>query len=357
MDPVLSFTKGGAIYVPSCNHSQLLFPLNAPPSSWSSCSDAGEYTWSITQDDLSAISIVDKTKLARSMGFCPHNRCQLGNLTNARNDGHCPANLCYTKLENGGRSFGACCFIDNEFNSGALIGYYDKTQHAPKPIYKKSRIILGDSIGGTDESYNSFINANQIHPHIIATQCPLSNTVGDVLQMLVEQNISLWIQLAPFEDPSNPHHTSQCTMSPAAFAQASMALNTSHVSIQNLQQIPNLEFGLQQATFSVDKFTAQFHSARTRNNGKHTSTAEMSQNVEDSVNGDSGVHGGSFDTIITREDSAVRTQDVTSIWYNNWKDFTIPAAEDEQVCFDIDHFPTCLLRIPYCMFFLNIVFL
>lgn len=331
MDPVLSFTKGGAIYVPSCNHSQFLFPLNAQPSTWPSCSDAGEYTWSMKQDDLSAISAVDKTKLARSMGFCPHNRCQLGNLTNARNDGNCPANLCYTKLENGGRSFGACCFINNEFNSGSLIGYYDKTQHAPKPIYKKSRIILGDVIGGTDESYESFINANQIHPNLIATQCPLSNTVGDVLRMLVEQNISLWIQLAPFVDPTDPHHTSQCTMSPATFAQAWMQLNNSRTSIENLQQISNSEFGLQQPTFSVDKFTAIFHKPNIRNSKKHTNNAEITLNEDENISGDSISHADFMDTVISNEVSAVRSQNVTSIWYNNWKDFTIPAAEDEQV--------------------------
>jgi len=48
-----------------------------------------------------------------------------------------------------------------------MIGYYNKSQWSPKPIYKKNRIILNQPIGKRagevdDESYQSFINANEV---------------------------------------------------------------------------------------------------------------------------------------------------------------------------------------------------
>jgi hypothetical protein len=101
----------------------------------------------------------------------------------------------------------------------------------PKPIYKHSRVILGDIIGGQDGSYENFINANVVyyspssHPiynktnttahnnndinnfktsKIILTQCPLfsrpakfENTINSMKQMIIEQNVSLLIQIAP----------------------------------------------------------------------------------------------------------------------------------------------------------------
>jgi len=348
---VLSFTKGGGIYVPPCDDSRLLFSPDVEPSSWPSCNDAGEYTWSMPQEDLSAITSTDRLKLSRSMGFCPHDRCQLGNLTNALVDGQCPQNLCYTKLENGGRSYGACCFIDNKFNSGQLIGYYDKTQHAPKPIYKRSRVILGDEIGGSDETYESFINANQIHPSIIATQCPLYNTVEDVLRMLVEQNISLWIQLAPFADSTNSSHASQCKMREEVFAQTSLALNSSYVGIKNIQKKARMQYGLTQATFSVDTFEAELTMLKSSSHNKRSSNKYIPDDYYEHGDKHHIAHpltGSSTSTIsdTTQSDpdtnSVVRTQQVTNVWYNNWRDFDVPAPADEQVCF---LFGLCLVLV------------
>jgi hypothetical protein len=125
----------------------------------------------------------------------------------------CPKGLCYTKIENGSPSYGACCFsAGGLFNDGKLIGFYNKTQPTPKPIYKQSRVVLGQplrrSVGTIqpplDESFDSFINANQIYPGLIATQCPLAqrpggteNTVDDVKRMIIENDIRMWVQLAP----------------------------------------------------------------------------------------------------------------------------------------------------------------
>ena len=113
------------------------------------------------------------------------------------------------------RSHSVSCFLAPRI-VGQVIGFYNKTQPAAKPIYKRSRIILGvhgqdaalvgrydyanttaRSMTREDESYRSFINANRIYPGIIATQCPLESTALDVLQMVVEQRVTLWIQLAP----------------------------------------------------------------------------------------------------------------------------------------------------------------
>jgi len=143
------------------------------------------------------LSEVDALKLIASSGFCPHLRCQLGNVSNSGTDEKCPAGLCYTKLENGSPSFGACCYSDGKFDSGMivfvifksvtrphnlvfslllqigdLIGVFSKTQPAPKPIYKHSRVVLrspglGDSSLVTvpeweEVSENAFINANEV---------------------------------------------------------------------------------------------------------------------------------------------------------------------------------------------------
>lgn len=203
-----SYSKQGDLFISPCNFSEVLFPLHHSPHDWKSCNDAYTYSW--TKDfkkELTALSSLDSTKMINSMGFCPQNRCQLFNLSSTGIDGMSPEGLCYTKVENGGLSYGACAFHRGIFNSGVLLGYYNKTQPTPKPIYKKSRIVLGNKRGilaGADDSAENFINANQIYPGLIGTQCPLAsrpsgfhNTVDDVKRMIVENNITLWIQLAP----------------------------------------------------------------------------------------------------------------------------------------------------------------
>jgi hypothetical protein len=88
-----SFTKPGELYIHACNDDHL-FPLDVPPAQWSACHDANEFTWD--QDyshDLAALSPLDRVKLSRSTGFCPHDRCQLGNITSATT-GQCPEGTC-----------------------------------------------------------------------------------------------------------------------------------------------------------------------------------------------------------------------------------------------------------------------
>ena len=129
--PTLSVVKFGDIYVKGCHHESysdasnetVLFPMNESPYLWPACDDAYYYTW--THDPTNRIqflSELNKERLARSSGFCPHSRCQLGDLSNSFENGTCAQNLCYTKLERGRPSFGACCFVNSSFNSGDLIG-------------------------------------------------------------------------------------------------------------------------------------------------------------------------------------------------------------------------------------------
>ena len=193
------------IVLKGCGHARLLYPLTSSPYSWSSCGDAYEYTWlEDINEDLAGLRHLDKVRLARSMGFCPHQRCQLSDVSSSEFDGKCPKNLCYTKVENGSLSFGACCFVDGIFNDIKLFGVYNKTQPTAKPLYKHSRIVLGDTIGANNDLYDNFVNANMIYPSLIVTQCPITqnasnriNTIRDVQKMILEQNIVKWIQLAP----------------------------------------------------------------------------------------------------------------------------------------------------------------
>ena len=144
------------------------------------------------------------------MGYCPERRCQLGDIGAADISGKCPRGLCYSKLQDGARTFGACCYTDGEFNSGNLIGFHTKQRPHQKPIYKTNRVILEPQGEGDEpEGMARFINANEVHPGIIVTQCPLlgaphdgasAETLTDWKRMVVEQNVSVVVQLHPFGD-------------------------------------------------------------------------------------------------------------------------------------------------------------
>lgn len=292
MQRTTSFTKGGHIFIQPCSAPyNVLYPLETDPKMWHGCDDAYAYTWmSDFGNSIRALNMNDKVKLANSMGFCPHNRCQLTNLTSPSSDGLCPKNLCYTKLEKGGRSFGACCFTDGKFDDGDLIGYYDKTQNTPKPIYRRSRVVLGGLGGDDPASYSRFINANRIHPNIIATQCPLENTVLDVQRMLVEQNVSAWVQLAPYiaKGSSGPYPSHQCTMTPSSFVEISQMTNSSSNRVVRYESLANDNVGIRGGSFA-------------------TSAMELE---------------------VVNEYGTADRQRVLNVWYKGWEDFMIPDKED-----------------------------
>lgn len=202
----LSATKpAGGILVEDCSsiydHTQYPYRIDVFPNNslslWRSCDDAYHGTWMRDiRGDIRRLPSSLQWKLTTTMGFCPHLRCQLGTVSHSPAYNECPTGLCFTKLENGARSFGACCFDANGiFDSGNLFGVANKSQSVPKPIYKHSAVHLKGKDSGL---FASFINANYVHDgSLIVTQCPMQTTVADALRMISQESIYLWIQMAP----------------------------------------------------------------------------------------------------------------------------------------------------------------
>jgi len=323
-----SLGKNGDIYIELCdndNDGSKLYPINKDPVLWKSCDDAYDYTWNNDfNNHIKYLSKKDRIKLIRSMGFCPHKRCQLDNVDNAYSNGTCPEGLCYTKIENGGLSFGACCYINGYFNTSKLIGVYNKSQHKPKPIYKHSRIVLGDNIGGNDTSIESFINANMIYPGIIAAQCPLSgypngylNTIEDNKKMIIQFNITKWIQLAPNIDSNiDPIYS------------ASIELGQNNSVKGNCAVFPLLYFNNKNNSISygISNFIIHDYNGGNIVNISYKLTGYTKYNEYGKYivmfKDDKNINE-KWDT--TWEKKIVN---VNHIWYYNWKDFEIPPDED-----------------------------
>ena len=392
-----SYSKQGDLFISPCNFSEPLFPPHKSPNEWRSCNDAYSYSWSKDfKHELTALNRRDAAKLINSMGFCPQNRCQLFNLSSTGPDGMSPEGLCYTKIENGGLSYGACAFQKGVFNAGALIGYYYKTQLTPKPIYKKSRIVLGNQrgqLGGADESLASFINANQIYPGLIGTQCPLAsrpsgfhNTVDDVKRMITENNITLWIQLAPsglerffsngtyianaancgifplefFKDSSSPHSQGITNFSVSAYSVDQSYIEISytltgytsilengrtkttfddmsiHRAVKKLEQIKDLDQneGVDVSDLNLPRTNSTQSSILI--NGEATQVRKMgdmeTQPIRLTTNND-GISYEEIPLIWKKVDVKVK-----HVWYHKWKDFLVPPPEDEKVRFPIRAF-------------------
>lgn len=296
-------SKFAGIYLKKCsNSSAVLFPSSKSPEEWSSCHDAYDYTWKVDPDgQIIGLSSQNKIKLAHSMGFCPHLRCQLGNLTNSNDGaGHCPRNLCYTKLEEGSPSFGACCFVNGSFHSGNIIGYFEKCQVTAKPIYKHSRVVLDEEHSSESvDSESRFINANRIHPNIIATQCPMSTTLLDVQRMVVQEKISLWIQLTSSQQLSSTSSKHNCHLIPDAWTEQNTPFKVDMISddIQGLSPSPHFRF----TRFNLTSPSLQ------------PSSPPLSQHTR-------------------------------HVWYNNWEDFTVPVSEDHAVINHIASLATETIR-------------
>ena len=394
-----SITKGGDLYLSPCDFTSPLFPKDKP-TAWASCNDAYSYTWtSDFKGEISGLDKLSKSKLINSMGFCPQNRCQLYNVSSGGNDGICPKGLCYTKVENGGPSYGACCFSSGGlFNEGKLIGFYNKTQPTPKPIYKQSRVVLGQplrrSVGTTqpplDESFDSFINANQIYPGLIATQCPLAqrpggteNTVDDVKRMIIENDIRMWVQLAPDKwdkylsrgDVSPRTYTpgsGSCGVFPLEFFMMGDKNSTYNQGVSNFQIVTNLaELEKGKVPFVEMRYTLTAHvrsmadgsvqtifddnnplfsssTAATTATALVPSTTVTMENIDDNNNVDGSLSerlesvDAAEGSIILTSSTPISTHPVTvpgawrkvsvtvkHFWYHQWKDFGIPPPEDE----------------------------
>ena len=69
----VSFTKWGGIYLEGCASSVDIFPKSIDPALWKSCDDAYTYTWNLDEGNyLTQLTDIQRLKLIRSTGFCPH---------------------------------------------------------------------------------------------------------------------------------------------------------------------------------------------------------------------------------------------------------------------------------------------
>ena len=320
-----SLGKHGDIYIEKCDDNIVtLYPLKKDPYLWKSCNDAYDYTWGNDfGNHLRRITKTDRMKLIRSMGFCPHKRCQLDNVDNAYSNGTCPEGLCYTKVENGGLSFGACCFIDGYFNTSKLIGVYNKSQHKPKPIYKHSRIVIGDKVGGRDTSPEAFMNANMIYPGIIAAQCPLTgfpsgyqNTVTDTKKMIIQFNITKWIQLAPnVEYNVDPIYAAGIELGKNGSVRGNCAVfpilyfnDTNHY----------LSSGISNFTIHTDTRSIVNMSYSLTGYTRYNKYGKYVIKFEDKFPSDSRIW-------------EKKVVNINHIWYYGWKDFDIPPSVDDSL--------------------------
>jgi protein tyrosine phosphatase len=183
------------------------------------------------------------------------------------------------------------------------------------------------------------MNANYVHPNLIATQCPLSsrpdnfeNTVDDAKRMIIEQEISLWIQLSP-DLPA--HDLGHLTLSdiqrdsmikgPCVVFPIEFFMNSSNN--QYAQGIRNLRFN--NIDFEKDSIVSVPY-------------VNMSYDVHAYVAvGENNTWQTMFENPCGAEDVSTCTVDntewqkrersVSHIWYTGWRDFLTPPADDDDV--------------------------
>eukprot|EP00611_Tribonema_gayanum_P008019 TRINITY_DN1748_c0_g1_i6.p1 TRINITY_DN1748_c0_g1~~TRINITY_DN1748_c0_g1_i6.p1 ORF type:complete len:371 (+),score=75.55 TRINITY_DN1748_c0_g1_i6:253-1365(+) len=287
-----------------------LFPLHRHPSEWRGCGDACEHTWTSARNDkyFDGVSRDDRLRLARSSGYCPHLRCQLGTVGNAAANGTCPAGMCYFKLQRGAPTFGACCYTDGKFTSPGLIGHHALQRPMQKPIYRRNRVVLGGGDVRGDSS-ESFINANEVYPGIIVTQCPM---LGDVdgtpletltawKQMVTEQGVSLIVQLHPYLDP-DPGTTS--TPTDAASSSPDTSCNGRPAVFCQQRCVDWVGGVFADASHPLSEGVTQV---------SHTSPNPSSRAGAEAV----------LDGVV-RYEYALRGRRVRHWRYRGWKDFTVP---------------------------------
>jgi protein tyrosine phosphatase len=208
-----------------------------------------------------------------------------------------------------------CGTVIRSFNSNQIIGYYYKSQPTPKPIYKSNRIVLGPN--KTDESYGTFINANEVYPNVIATQCPLlsfpdgfANTLDDVKTMIVEQNVSLWISLAPVMN------TSEVTLDVVDELLARGSLNCNVFPLLLMRQLG----GSMEANRIMQP-----------NGTASTVFWNMSYTVKAYASSEGGPGAGvRLERPVDMSGWVEVERRVEHIWYWGWRDFSVPPAEDEE---------------------------
>ncbi len=393
--PVRS-SKRGIYLSPACQvykqqppGKRILYPYDPPSSSaktalshvlntWRSCEDAYEYTWLEDPDQhIIGLDELSRQKLARSMGYCPHRRCQLDNdVGNSFAPDHsCPPGLCYTKIEAGGLpSFGACCFDqDGLFDSGDLIGVESKSQYAAKPIYKKNRIILGEPVtmrgkerwrelqrelkerdtskekkrnveketviesnGGTDSStptveeserdrlVRTFVNANMIADNLISTQCPMISTIDDIKTMIIQEDVTLWIQLS---------HPSQITIDMVRESDSEGQESEGKSKIKKSEDCHVLPYAIQSLSSNgyLD-ITASTVSSTTSDSQSivEERVFQLTYSIQ-SINNEMRIVFHNNNDTNSDSDIIYHTHTVKYYWFKGWEDFMIPEDSDNEV--------------------------
>eukprot|EP01038_Epipyxis_sp_PR26KG_P011307 gene11307-15168_t len=294
-----------------CNFSSSLYPLHLSPNKWSSCEDKNEALWnswySTKQPRHYQIN-----QLVKSSGFCPQNRCQLYNVTAPILDKQmdyveCPQGLCYDRKLRGIDIGTSCCYTKGYFSSGRLIGYQNKSR-SQKPIYTASRVTIGRTniIGvNNDPSFESFIDANYVHERLIATQCPLLQTINNVKQMIVEQNIRMWIQLAP--SIGGDHN---CESFPLVFLN-NLNCEQCNAGVSNFiihSNFSNGENRMIRITFTLTGYVHRIDNSR----------------IHTIFNNEDMLYSSKNDNVL-RIDVPVEY-----IWYRSWKDMSVPSATDNE---------------------------
>eukprot|EP01041_Mallomonas_annulata_P001340 gene1340-2589_t len=365
-------TQCTGISVGECGLNQKKFPLDKDPINWHACDDSYLYKWSLYLSNAPFyVSNEDALKLSRSMGFCPQSRCQLSNISSSSFAGKCPTGLCYTKVKNGRPSTGAFCYSEGIFDSGQLLGYYNKTQPSPKPVYITNRIVLGNL--NTDSSYGSFISANEVHPNIILNQCPLAgrpsefvNTVNDVKRMILEQNISMWIQLAPTSPNGlTPSRSAEdtCSLFPVEFFDDPLSPYSTGISGFRTTRDPSLPYviyyydvtGYVRVSDSGEVITLFRVPDEPSVASATTSEEEVSAGLDTETGTEMGmeVRKGARRRFLSVQTTAMATvssswtkvtMSVEHYWYYNWEDFQPPPDGDTQALLNIADKAVAVLR-------------
>ena len=147
--------------------------------------------------------------------------------------------------------------------------------------------MLGGNLRDTSEE--SFINANEIFPGLIAAQCPMTsyphefaNTVEDMKRMLVEQDVRLWVQLSPASQEGELMSRSDdgstksfCEVFPLKYLAPSLSgeTNVHQKGVSEFSYVHNRENGFFNMTYKLTAFV--------RREGLNRSSATITDSVFD----------------------------------------------------------------------------
>ena len=197
--------------------------------------------------------------------------------------------------------------------------------------------MLGHRLSGaTDFSATSFVNANEIHPFLLAAQCPLAAVLNslsgaedgtptdtfilDTLRMIIERNVTKWLQLAP-----------QCPEGEDPLSAGARPLGQPGSLAGSCAVLPLLLFGGAGETAAYARARSYLSDFELHGRGQ----APM-VNVSYTVHAYTRTRGPLLDTLFdapiiddgrgSYRAAAVR---VNHLWYLGWRDFDVPSPVDD----------------------------